>query len=182
MSHLDHYICQMSKKIFQSTIENMDSSVYYFHVTVPPKIAKQFITKESKRVVCTLNNSISFQAAILSKGDGGYFIQINKENRKKLKLNVGDKVEVSIEKDESKYGLPMPEEMEELLLMDPEGDAVFHSLTPGKQRSLLFIIGKPKNSDTRLKKAVVVVDYLKMTGGTLDFKELNEAFKQANSR
>lgn len=172
----------MSQNTFKSIVENMDSSVYYFHVTVPNKIANQFITPDSKRVVCTLNNSINYQAAIMPKGDGGFFIMINKEHRKKLKLNLGDEVEVHLEKDESKYGLPMPEEMEELLLMDPEGDAAFHSLTPGKQRSLLFIIGKPKNSDTRLKKAVVVVDYLKMTGGKLDFKELNEAFKQANSR
>lgn len=160
----------------------MDSSVYYFHVTVPPKIAKKFISSESKRVVCTLNDQLSYQAAIMPKGKGEFFIMINKENRKKLNLNIGDEVEVSLEKDESKYGLPMPEEMEELLLMDADGDAVFHSLTPGKQRNLLFIIGKPKNSDTRLKKAVVVIDYLKMTGGKLDFKELNEAFKRENSR
>ncbi len=71
----------------------------------------------------------------------------------------------------------MPKELEELLLIDEEGDYFFHQLTPGKQRTLLHIIGQPKRSDTRIKKAIVVVEYLKSARGKLDFKALNQAFK-----
>ena len=69
--------------------------------------------------------------------------------------------------------------MKELLLLDPEAEHVFHKLTIGKQRSLLYVIGQPKTSEARLKKAIVITEYLKLTGGKLDFKDLNEAFKQA---
>ena len=89
---------------------------------------------------------------------------------------------VQLQKDNSKYGIHLPEEMEELLLIDEEGSAFFHQLTPGKQRSLLHIIGKPKSSAIRLKKAVVVLDYLKTNNGKLDFKMLNMAFKAANQK
>ena len=72
----------------------------------------------------------------------------------------------------------MPEEMEVLLAQDEEADRYFHQLTPGKQRSLLHIIGKPKTEATRLKKAIVITEYLKTNRGKLDFKELNLAFKE----
>lgn len=42
----------------------------------------------------------------------------------------------------------MPEELEELLHQDEEGNRLFHALTPGKQRTLLYYIGAPKTADT----------------------------------
>ena len=61
---------------------------------------------------------------------------------------------------------------------DEEADKYFHQLTPGKQRSLLHIIAKPKREETRLKKAVVITEYLKTNKGKLDFTALNLAFKE----
>lgn len=174
----------MEKSVsFNSIIGKKDSTLLWdYRILIPEPIAQDFLNAKIKRVICTLNNTISFHCAIMPSGDGSHFLLVNKENRKKLKLSAGDDIKVKLEEDTSKYGMALPEEMEELLLMDEEGSQAFHSLTAGKQRSLLYIIGKPKSSDIRLKKAVVVLDYLKMTGGKLDFKELNEAFKQSNSR
>lgn len=109
----------------------------------------------------------------------GYFINVNKEIRKKANIKLGDKCELVLKKDDSKYGLPVPEEFIELLRQDPEGEKVFHALTMGKQRSLVYIIAKPKRSETRLHKAVVILDFLKENNGALDFKALNQAFKEA---
>ncbi|MBK8504974.1 MAG: hypothetical protein IPL46_23810 [Saprospiraceae bacterium] len=39
----------------------------------------------------------------------------------------------------------MPEELGELLQMDDKANDLFHALTAGKQRNLLFIVGKPKH-------------------------------------
>ena len=69
-----------------------------------------------------------------------------------------------------------------LLLVDEGGSHFFHQLTAGKQRSLLHVIGKPKSSAIRLKKAVIVLDFLKINNGKLDFKLLNIAFKESNQR
>lgn len=106
-------------------------------------------------------------------------MMLNKEEVKKLGLEVATQVNLTLEEDKSKYGMPIPEEMEELLRQDPEADKYFHGLTAGKQRSLLFIIGKPKGSETRLKKAIAICEYLKSTGGALDFREMNQALKDS---
>ena len=68
--------------------------------------------------------------------------------------------------------------MEELLAQDEHGSKVFHDLTPGRQRSLLHLVGKPKSEAIRIKKAITILEYLKSVNGVLDFKELNLAFKQ----
>ena len=44
------------------------------------------------------------------------------------------------------------------------------------------MIGKSKTSDTRLKKAIVISEYLKQVNGKIDFKQLQQAFKDYNQR
>lgn len=171
-----------SKASFTTKLSLFHQELWYYHIPVSKEIAESLIEGKDRRVLCTLNEKITFPCALMHRGDGTYFININKENRKKFNIGEGETLHVSIEKDNSKYGMPMPEEMSALLEMDDEGREYFDKLTPGKQRSLLFIVGKPKNADTRLRKALVIVDYLKATKGRLDFKELNQAFKDSNQR
>ena len=114
--------------------------------------------------------------------NGQYFINVNKDHQKGLKIQPGDDLSVSLVPDESEYGLPMPEELAELMKQDPEGDKIFHQLSRGKQRTLLHLIGKPKSAEIRLRKAITIINYLKEGNGKLDFKELNEAIKLSNKR
>ncbi len=154
-----------------------DNPLWGHHIPVPDAIAQAFLDEKQKRVVCDLNGTHSFQCALMPNGDGHYFVMVNAEIRKNMKLEVGDMLNVTLTKDESKYGLPMPEEFQELLHQDELADKYFHALTKGKQRSLLHIIGKPKSEAKRLEKAIVVAEYLKANEGVLDFKALNEAFR-----
>ncbi len=165
---------------FTAILQKFDSNLWFYYILVPEAICEPFIGEKEKRVVCTLNGTEEFQCALMPKGEGGYFININKKLRDKLKLNIGDAVTASIRKDDSQYGLPMPEEMAELMQQDDEGNRLFHALTPGKQRNLLYIVGSPKTSETRLKRAVVCIEHLKVNGGKIDFKRLNEDLKTAN--
>jgi len=168
---------------FKAEVFNFyDSALWGGHIKVPKKVADKFISKKIKRVVCKLNDDFEFQCALMPKAEGYYFININTDIRKKMKLKIGSTVQVELKEDKSKYGLPLPEEFDELLKIDDELNEVFHKLTPGKQRSLLHIIGKPKNSETRLNKAIVISEYLKQVNGKLDFKQLNQAFKDYNQR
>jgi uncharacterized protein YdeI (YjbR/CyaY-like superfamily) len=103
---------------------------------------------------------------------------VNKKLRERLKLTDGTEVNVTLRKDDSKYGLPMPEELQEVLNTDQEGNDLFQALTPGKKRSLLHIVGTYKTTDLKIKKSLVIIDHLKMTGGKVLFKQLGESLKQ----
>ncbi len=167
---------------FTAYLDDFRSNLWGYHIDVPDDAAQVFLADGNRRVICTLNGQASFHCALMPKGDGTYYILVNKELRKKLRLRIGDEMQVDLVRDHSKYGMPMPEELGALLEMDDEGSRYFHELTPGKQRALIHLVGKPKTSDTRLKKALVIVDYLKCSPGKLDFKELQQAFKDSRDR
>lgn len=172
----------MAELKFQTHLSKFNSPLWGHHILVPDDISEHFLSQNIKRLVCRLNNKIDIQCALMPTGEETHFININKEVRSKLGLRVGDVVQAQLKEDKSKYGLPMPEEFQELLNQDEEGHLLFHKLTPGKQRNLLYIVGSPKQSNTRLKKALVVVQHLKTQNGKIDFKQLNVEMKGANKR
>lgn len=164
---------------FTSTIELSSNKLWGAHFGVPDVIARQFIEGDDRRVVCTLNEQVEYQCALLPHGEGSFVISVNKKIRDTLGLKPGSSVRVSLRKDESEYGLPMPEELEELLRQDEEGNRLFHALTPGKLRTLLYIVGHVKTSDKRLARSLTIVEHLKKNGGKIHYRELNLEIKQA---
>jgi bifunctional DNA-binding transcriptional regulator/antitoxin component of YhaV-PrlF toxin-antitoxin module len=138
----------------------------------------KFEDKKSRRVVCTLNGSHTFQCALLPWTKGGFCIVVNKKIRDKLGLVDGSKVKVELVKDESKYGLPMPKELREVLKQDREGYKLFHALTAGKQRTMLYYISKSKDVDRRIHMSLILVEHLKANEGKIVFPKLSEELKR----
>ena len=113
----------------------------------------------------------------MPEGNGKYFLMLSKDLMKKFQLLEGQTVDVFIEQDNTRYGMPISEELKELLDLDPDGEVYFHKLTPGKIRSLLHFVNKFNSSDKRIEKSVIILEHLKSNNGSLDWKSLNEAFK-----
>jgi hypothetical protein len=152
---------------FIGTLNRFDSNLWHFHIKIEKELAEGVISKEGRRVVCTLQQVESFQGALMPYGNGQFFININNQLRKKLRLNEFDEVLVSLVPDTSKYGLPMPLEFQELLRQDVAGNDFFEALTGGKKRTLLFIIAKPKSPDLRIRNGMVILEHLKRNRGGL---------------
>lgn len=158
-------------------LKQLDSNVWGFHFPIPSDISVPFIEEHGNRIICTFGDGHFIHAALISDGKGAHFININKEVRKRYHLELNDAVIITITRDDSKYGIYCPEEASELLEVDADFNTYFHNLTPGKQRSLLYVIAKPKSSDKRIEKAIIISEHLKINNGKLDFKMLHEAFK-----
>lgn len=162
---------------FTALLEKFNSNLWGHHLSVPDAVAQVFVANDAKRIVCTLNETAEFQTALMPKGDGTWFINVNKTLRDNLGLKIGTPVRVALRKDDSEYGLPMPDELAELLLQDEEGNRLFHALTPGKVRTLLYIVGSVKSPELRLNRAIVVVEHLKENSGKINFKQLYAQLK-----
>lgn len=163
---------------FVASLERSDNKLWGSHVRVPAGIARELASGRSRRIICSLNDCRAFQCALLPFGSGQLVISVNKTLRAKLGLGIGDDINVSVQKDASTYGLPVPEEMAELLAQDKKGDRLFHALTRGKQRTLLYIIGSVKDPDRRIHRALAIVNHLKDNGGTLNYRQLDKALRQ----
>lgn len=166
---------------FKTTLLHDDTStlMWHWHIQVPQELIAKY-EKTDKRIRCSINGNEAYHAALMPDGNGNYSILVNKERRKQYGIEIGDEIDVEIEKDTSEYGMEVPEIFYHICEEDPEGNTLFHALTKGKQRSLLHLLGKVKSEAKQVEKWMTLFDYLKTVNGNLDFKELNEAFK--NSR
>lgn len=163
---------------FSATLGKLSETSGWHFLPVSKTVADRFgFTGNSRRVVCTLNGAETFQCGLMPM-DGDYFIMVNKSIRQKLGIEPGHIVKVELAKDESKYGLPMPEEFREILDQDPEGDRLFHALTPGKQRNILYYVGKVKDIDKRIHVGLIFVEHLKDNDGKIIHEKLAEELKR----
>ena len=169
----------MSDFQFTSTLELSTNKLWGCHFSVPQLVADAMpVRDQTRRVVCVLNEKTEWQCALVPRGDGSFLITVNKKLQTSLGIKPGSPVRISLRPDDSEYGLPMPEELAELLAQDEEGHRLLHALTPGKLRTLLYIVGQPKTSDLRLHRAIAVVEHLKAHGGKIDYKQLNVKLKE----
>ncbi|WP_421976260.1 YdeI/OmpD-associated family protein [Roseivirga seohaensis] len=166
---------------FTTTLAQFHYEHWSYHLPVSPEITAQFTNGNNRRVKCLINNKITIHTALMPINEGSYIL-VNQKIRTKLNISEGDKVEVTLEKDNSEYGIPMPESFNVLLDQDEVGSKFFHSLTPGKQRSLIYIVGKVKSIDSQLNKGLAILDHLTEVQGKLDFKALNVKIKEYNQR
>lgn len=158
-------------------IQSTTGSGWHF-LLVEKKIEQKFgFESKFRRVVCSINGGESFQCALMPWGEIFYII-VNKQKREAIGIVAGDMVSVELIKDESKYGLPMPPEFREVLDQDPEGDQLFHGLTAGKQRSILYLLAKPKDIDVRIHYALLIVEHLKDNDGRIIDSKLYEDLKR----
>ncbi len=97
----------------------------------------------------------------MQKKEGGYFINIGSTICKKLNLSEGSKITASFSIDKTEYQFEMPEELKEVLNTDFEADKIFHSLTEGNQRGLIYLISQVKSSDKKIERALKIVEKLK---------------------
>jgi len=133
---------------FTSNLNKDDNSeIYYWYFAVPNEIAETFMEGTDRRVITTVNDNVKYHCAIHGDGRGGYRIMLNKERCKKLGLVRGETVYVELEKDRSEYGVPIGEELREVLYQNPESDTIFHAFTKGKQRTLIYWLNNVKSSD-----------------------------------
>ena len=144
-------------RVFETTIKGTHS------LPIPSDIGKLFYNGKTRvKVKASFNNkTIEFYAALNKRKDDTYSIMFGKANQKKLGVFPNDYFQLQFFEDTSKYGVEMPEELEAVLLSDYDGYQIFENLTPGKQRSIIYAILRYKNPQTRIDKALLVMENLK---------------------
>ena len=135
----------------------------YYSLLLPEDVITPFLEKNIKRVKVKASfegKTLDFHAAI-QKRNGLHYMMFGKRYQKELGIFPNDYFQLQFFKDESKYGVDMPEEFDAVLLSDYEAFQIFESLTPGKQRGIIYMIIRYKNSQTRIDEAILICENLK---------------------
>lgn len=165
---------------FQSSLGKFDFNHWHFHFPVPDEIAAVLMDDTHRRVLVWIADVGPYHMALM-KAKECWYILINQELRKKHSLDLDTPVSLRMERDYSEFGHEVPEEFQVLLDQDEEGNSHFRKLTPGKQRSLIYLVIQVKNPDSRMKRSLAILHHLKVAGGKLDFKQLNVWIKHYNN-
>lgn len=156
-----------------------DTKLWSYFIRIPDEVAQQYIEGKDRRIVCTLNDKEKIHCALMPSPKG-YFILIKQALKKKLGIQLNEIIELTIEKDRSKYGMPMAEEFKVCLEEEPLALKYFEELTPGKQRNLIHLVNQIKSSEIKIRRSLAIVEHLITEEGKIEYKRLNELIKKYN--
>lgn len=105
-------------------------------------------------------------------------LTINKQLRTSLGLAFGSRVRVALRADQSRYGLPLPKELQAAFRLDGTWKRLFHALTPGRQRTLLYIVNRGTSVEERSFRAVTILKHLEENQGVLNYRRLASLLKK----
>ncbi len=132
----------------------------------------------TRRVLCSIDGTGAFPCALMPIKGGDFCISLSKDRMKQLGLKAGQNVVVHLTADTSKYGMPMPAEFQEILDQDIDGNRLFHAITIGKQRSILYMLGKIADVDRRIHIGLIIIEHLKNNSGKIDDSTLYQEIKR----
>ncbi|MBK7428395.1 MAG: YdeI/OmpD-associated family protein [Saprospiraceae bacterium] len=151
----------MKELTFTSLIYQLDYLLNVHYIRVEPAHIAHFGGTLKKRFTCTINDQETFPCGLVALSEGAAYITVNLSRIKKLKLKVNDTVKVHLMEVDSALGLELPEELSELLSIDPKAKLHFEALVLGKQRFIINEINKYKLSATRIEKTIFYMDNIK---------------------
>ena len=122
-----------------TVLQDFHSKLFRYYIPVTKEFGDQFVEGDNRRILCSINGSEPYHCALMHM-EGGYYILVNNQIRMKLRIEEGDEIQVSIEKDYSEFGHEVPESFQVLMEQDEEGERLFREQTMGVQRSLIYIV------------------------------------------
>lgn len=138
---------------------------------VPEKIVEK-VGGLGTRLLCSINGFPEFHCGLVAYGDGFGYITINKKRLKEFGVALGETVSMELRHDHSKYGMPMPEELEVLLEQDQEGAKFFEKLPDSKKRYIIHYVASVKSSQLKIDRAIMLISNLKTMDEKFDFRYL----------
>lgn len=140
-------------------LQKFDSGMHY--ILLDQNTTATLTNNGNNRVLCRMNNQLEFHCAVMPKKEGGHFINVGSIICKKLGIQEGSKVTASFTVDDTPYQFEMPIELEEVLNTDEQANKLFHGLTSGNQRSLIYLVTQVKSSEKRIERALKIAAKIK---------------------
>ncbi|MGY5351130.1 DUF1905 domain-containing protein [Wenyingzhuangia sp. IMCC45533] len=116
----------------------------YYYLKLDSEIINQFSKKKATRMICTIDEKISYRCGLNHLGDGNFYVIIAGKYLEELNKEIGEEVNYRIDEDPDQLGVEMPEVLTVFLEQDADSKVIFDKLTDGKKRSLIYSFVKLK--------------------------------------
>lgn len=129
----------------------------YYYLKLDSEIINQFSKKRATRMICTIDEKISYRCGLNHLGDGNFYVIVAGKYLEELNKEIGEEVDYRIDEDPDQLGVEMPEVLTIFLEQDADSKAIFDKLTNGKKRSLIYSFVKLKDIDKQIR---IITDFL----------------------
>ena len=143
---------------FNTRLAEIEAVFIKTAIFLPDEIIRQ-LPKGRIRVKGTFNGA-PFALAVQHLKDGSRFFSVGAPLRKSARIKLGDKVDVFFKLVDPDT-LDIPEELEAALAQDELAMKAWEKLATGYQRSLIYYITSVKNVDSRIKRALDLLERAK---------------------
>jgi hypothetical protein len=155
---------------FKAPLEEVDAALISTVIYIPTAVMKK-LPQHRVRVKGTMNGA-PFALAVQYRKSGKSFFIVSKPLRKAAEIRPGSVVDVQFRIVSDKVDIP--EELEAVLAQDDDGMKGWNLLTPGLQRGLCHYVNSVKNVDSRISRALYLVNKVKMGGFSKPVKKHRE--------
>lgn len=131
------------------------------YIEIPEGIVAQICVDGNRRAIFRVNDVAEFHCAIVPKKGVGHIVQIGPAICKELDIQSGTIISATFRIDDTPYQFSMPEEFHAVLETDSEAHRIFHSLTAGNQRGLIYLVAAAKSTEKRIEKALKIAERIK---------------------
>ncbi len=122
---------------------------------VPGDFAEKLWDDGVKRLIVSVNG-YKLRRALQGSRELGSHIVVGLQLLKKMGVEEGDEVTVSLQPDSNPDQIDICDELMIVLEQDSDAKSRWDGLTKGKQRSLAYHVGEAKQEGTRIKRALDV--------------------------
>jgi hypothetical protein len=136
---------------FSATLVRPDQPGTWTYLVIPLDMPALFAKKGQIKVRGTINGH-PFRGAAMPHGDGTHFLVVNKCIRDAIGATQGDRVTVTLQRDDEPRTLSLPDDFAALLRADDVAHAAFSAFSYSHQKEYLDWIESAKTTATRARR------------------------------
>jgi hypothetical protein len=129
------------------------------YLVVPFDTGDEFATKSKVQVKGTIDGQ-PYRSTLLPTGDGKHFLVVKSDIRKAIGKQAGQRVAVTLERDEAGRSVLVPRDLSKALNGDAKAKGSFEKMANSHRKAYVEWIAQAKKEETRdgrIKKAIGMI-------------------------
>ncbi len=148
----------MAAQLFTGTVEAARGGGAF--VVLPDQVLEALGGGKRFRVTGSLNG-VAFESSTMAMGAGRVCVGLHKATRAAAGVDIGDSVELEIERDTRPRTVDVPDDLAAALARDPAAEAAFERQSFTRRREQAESVAGAKRAETRARRLAKVLEELR---------------------
>ena len=141
----------MAVKKFKAVLERPEKEGDMAFISIPFDVEKEYGTRGQVKINATFDG-LPYRGIMANMGMGCHIVGVRKDIRETIGKQVGDVINVTIEKDEKERIVDVPKELKKLLAMNFQAKSFYDSLSFTNRKEYAVWISSAKKEETKQKR------------------------------